>query len=281
MKVFYTPKQTVLKNKSFSPSAGKPALVMESWAKLGLPIELVEPTPCTRKDIVLAHKESYVFGVLGLWLNNGFSNRLKQVADSLPWTTGSFVSAAIHAATTGETVCSPTSGFHHADYNGGMGFCTFNGLMIAAIKLKEEGHAKKVGILDIDMHYGNGTDQIIEQLGIDYIHHWTFGHDFYPYKTPGRWLVALEGIVEGFKGCDVILYQAGADPHVDDPFGGILTTEEMYQRDLIVFKTAKRLGIPIAWNLAGGYQENIRDVLDIHDNTVKAWHKVYGGGKKS
>ena len=74
------------------------------------------------------------------------------------------------------------------------------------------------------------------------------------------------------RDCDVILYQAGADPHVNDPFGGFLTTEQLRERDRLVFEAAHSLGIPIAWNLAGGYQEDkgggIQAVLDIHNNTM-------------
>ena len=53
---------------------------------------------------------------------------------------------------------------------------------------------------------------------------------------------------------EVILYQAGADTHRDDPLGGVLTTAQMFMRDQIMFETAKNLGVGIAWNLAGGYQ---------------------------
>jgi acetoin utilization deacetylase AcuC-like enzyme len=65
-----------------------------------------------------------------------------------------------------------------------------------------------------------------------------------------------------------MLYQAGADPHVDDPLGGVLTNEQLRMRDRIVFRTAIKLSIPVAWNLAGGYQSPLRKVLDIRDATA-------------
>jgi len=71
-----------------------------------------------------------------------------------------------------------------------------------------------------------------------------------------------------FAGCDLLLYQAGADPHVNDPLGGWLTTEQLRERDRRVFTTCRDMRLPIAWNLAGGYQTNLRKVLDIHDNTM-------------
>ena len=81
-------------------------------------------------------------------------------------------------------------------------------------------------------------------------------------------------ILASFHGCDVLIYQAGADPHIDDPLGGWLTTEQLLERDTIVFKTARLMGLPVAWNLAGGYQRDkdggISKVLEIHNNTMRA-----------
>jgi hypothetical protein len=63
--------------------------------------------------------------------------------------------------------------------------------------------------------------------------------------------------------------------HVDDPLGGSMTTDQLYRRDLAVFYSLQSLGIPCAWNLAGGYQTPIRKVLDIHDNTLRAAAEVW------
>ena len=68
---------------------------------------------------------------------------------------------------------------------------------------------------------------------------------------------------------DNVLYQAGADVHVDDPLGGVLTTEQMIERDQIVFEAARASEIPIAWNLAGGYQTPLSKVVDLHVNTLR------------
>ncbi len=72
----------------------------------------------------------------------------------------------------------------------------------------------------------------------------------------------------------VIIYQAGADAHCEDPLGGILTTEELMERDRKVFEIARDLGVGIAWTLAGGYQKDsdggISKVVEIHLNTFRA-----------
>jgi acetoin utilization deacetylase AcuC-like enzyme len=79
-----------------------------------------------------ATKPRYVRDVLSLRTSNGFGTVSEAVAESLRWTSGSFVAAAMHAWRSGRIACSPTSGFHHAKYASGGGFCTFNGLMLAA-----------------------------------------------------------------------------------------------------------------------------------------------------
>ena len=89
---------------------------------------------------------------------NGFGNRSAGVAASLAYTSGSMVAAAEHAVLHREVVCSPTSGFHHAEYGSAGGYCTFNGLMVTALALKDAGLVNRVAILDCDAHYGNGTD---------------------------------------------------------------------------------------------------------------------------
>jgi acetoin utilization deacetylase AcuC-like enzyme len=163
-----------------------------------------------------------------------------------------------------------TSGFHHAEWNSGGGFCTFNGLVIAAQLLRVTGKAKCVGIIDLDQHFGNGTEDIISKLGLDYIRHYTFGgHGIQAGESAAAWLKELPKIVCGFKKCDVILCQLGADPFIHDPLGGVLEKDEMRLRDRIVFQVARKLGIPVAWNLAGGYTKDFQQVLDIHTNSAR------------
>ena len=82
-------------------------------------------------------------------------------------------------------------------------------------------------------------------------------------------------MAQQFGDCDLLIYQAGADSHIHDPLGGYLSTAQMQRRDHIVFATCRLLNLPVAWNLAGGYQRDeqnsIRPVLDLHDNTLKAY----------
>lgn len=271
--VFYSPEQ-VAEPQVASPSASKPRQVVERWQARGFTIEVLVPRPVTADDLALAHDWRYVDDVLALRAPNGFGNRSASVARSLPWTSGSMLSAALAALDSRLVACAPCSGFHHARYDEGAGFCTFNGLMVAALKLRALGRVARVGILDCDQHYGDGTDDIIDRKGArGWIRHATASRGYR--REAKSFLAALPGIVESFAACDVLLYQAGADPHVHDPLGGFLDDDQLAERDRTVFREARRLGIPAAWNLAGGYQDPLDNVLDIHDRTMRECADVY------
>lgn len=272
--VFFSP-HMVADSHSFSPSAGKPTAVVSSWQALGLPLDIREPEPVTVDQLKLAHDESFVDGVLSCEEYNGFGNRSAEVAASLPYTSGAMLAAACEAIANGAVAVAPVSGFHHAHYAGPEGYCTFNGLIVAARVLLGEG-AMRIGILDFDQHYGNGTDDCIKELKLSRkIRHYTAGKHFWRREQAAEFLEEIADLVRAMKDCDVILYQAGADPHVDDPLGGWLTTAQLADRDWRVFSAASRYGIPLAWNLAGGYQTPIRKVLDIHDQTMLACAQTY------
>jgi acetoin utilization deacetylase AcuC-like enzyme len=271
--VYYSPKQVSFPDSS-SPSPRKPVLVVADWIEQGLPIRIVEPLPASHEQIALAHAPKYVDGILNCELLNGFRGRQRDVADSLPWTCGSLLSAARGALNNGLVTCSPTSGFHHAGYETGYGYCTFNGLMVTALALKLEGTVQRVGILDCDQHYGDGTAEIMATLNADWIRHVSQEHWSQTEAAP--FIDQLPNVVRSFADCDLLIYQAGADPHINDPLGGFLTTNELAERDRIVFSMAKSIGVPLVWNLAGGYQEPLARVLEIHRNTMLACVAEYG-----
>lgn len=279
VKVFFDPRQNVTANDSFSPSAEKPAQVVASWQRLGIPLEIRAFDPLTVEEISQAHDPDYVQNVFALEAPNGFGNFNPEVAAALPWVCGSMTAAALHSYRSGELAFSPTSGAHHACYNHGMCYCTFNFLVIAAIMVRQSG-ASTVGILDLDQHYGNGTDNIIAKLGIDYIRHYSFGSQHLRRGGVSGWLSSLPDVVAGFEGVDLLIVNAGADPHISDPLGGLLTTRQMAMRDSIVFRCAAALNLPVCVSLAGGYQQDedggIGKVLELHDTMFRMATSAYG-----
>jgi len=195
---------------------------------------------------------------------------------ALPWVCGSMVASALHSLQTGETTFSPTSGAHHAGFAHGGGFCTFNFLIISSILAHRNG-AKGVGIIDLDRHFSDGTEDIIRKLDLSFITNYTFGAlSVQKGLSAERWLARLKNDLQKFSGCDLLLFNAGVDSHELDKLGGILTTGQMARRDHIVFSMAHTLGIPICTSLAGGYQRDgsgsIAPVLRLHDTTfATAW----------
>jgi acetoin utilization deacetylase AcuC-like enzyme len=266
MKVFYS-ERMVADAQSFSPSARKPREVMTSWRWRFPLLEVIEPEPATFDQLCLAHDPDYVRSVLSLRQPNGFGNHLPEVAASLPWTSGAMLGAARTALIEG-CAAAPVSGFHHACYASGGGFCTFNGLLVAAMVLRKERPRARIGILDFDQHYGNGSTDIIRELGLHWIEHYSAGAWWDRVEQAEPFLEEIPSIMGRFSACELLLYQAGADPHINDPLGGWLSTAQLRERDRRVFTSCWAMGLPVAWNLAGGYQTNLRKVLDIHDNTM-------------
>src|SRR5215212_2743941 len=172
--VYYTPRM-VADSASFSPSAAKPAQVVASWQQRGLAIEVIEPTPVTVEQLARAHDRDHVEKILACRKPNGFGNSSPEVAATLPHTSGAMLSAARRAIADRSVACAPVSGFHHATYRTAGAYCTFNGLMVTALALHHEDGAARVGILDYDTHYGDGTDDVIEQTGAAFVVHRSAG----------------------------------------------------------------------------------------------------------
>ena len=215
-----------------SPSAAKPAAVVAAWRTTWPTLEFRAPEPVTLADFERAHTRTYIDDVFALRVPNGFGTFSKEVNASLPYTSGALLTAARWALAAKTAVAAPVSGFHHAGHRMGADFCTFNGLMVAALALQAE--------------------------------HWTRP------EQAEDFLKAISTHLDAMTDCDVVLYQAGADPHIDDPLGGFLTTTQMAQRDWRVFNGLRERGIPVAWVLAGGYQTPLSKVVDLHVNTMRA-----------
>jgi acetoin utilization deacetylase AcuC-like enzyme len=96
---------------------------------------------------------------------------------------------------------------------------------------------------------------------------------------PIRFFVWLRRTIAEFNaaGCDLVLYQASADMHIDDPLGGLLDSAQLRERDRLVFAG---LQAPVVWNLAGGYRGGGEvmhcPVLGDHVATLRAAMRVVG-----
>ena len=177
-------------------------------------------------------------------------------------------------------------GFHHASYESGAAYCTFNGLALVAKQNPE----KRIFVLDCDQHGGDGTAIFTNRL-TNLVNFGIFGIRFgckagersltrYIHPKQGNFDLYRESIFEAFQYAsrwetDLIIYQAGMDCHQLDKYGSKwFTTELLYERDRLVFEMAKKMKIPLLFVLAGGYQE-LDNLVPLHVNTFKAANEIY------
>lgn len=281
--VVYSPAMVSTSSRPFAFSASKPQHVAAALRERGWPLRWVEPEPIDLDVLRRVHDPGFVDGVLSMRRPNGFGSHSESVARSLPYTCGGFHTGALWALREGLSA-SLTNGFHHAHHDHPRGFCTFNGLVISAVQLLESGRVERVAIIDCDYHYGDGTQALLEHLGLtSVVLHVSFGETFKRPDQSEAYLAAVDGLRDRLAAFapGVIFYQAGADTHVDDPLGGLLTTAQMRARDRSMFASAAALGIPLTWNLAGGYQQradgSIPEVVQLHLNTFEEALEVWSG----
>ena len=177
-------------------------------------------------------------------------------------------------------------GFHHASYQFGGAYCTFNGLALVAQAFPD----KKIFILDCDQHGGNGTAEFTLRLPNLFnfsIYGLAFGCPRYEraetrhiHKKTGSYDEYQQAIHEGIAaakawGADLIIYQAGMDCHQADPFGSTwFTTELIAEREKLVFNLTKAHNFPVLFVLAGGYQK-LSNLLELHLSTFRAAYQAY------
>ena len=260
--VYFRPEMSV-DSRGYSPSASKPAHVVADWLGSGLQIDVRTFEAATVSDLSHVHSRNYVKGVLSGEIANGHGNTNLGVSRSCLLTVGSFVAAAEEAVANEQVACSPTSGFHHAGFDYGRGYCTFNGLMAATWRMLTRKWC--VAIIDCDAHDGDGTQSILTHKGLhDRVHHWTYGRDNSGTFQWDRFERRIRNFMEEFlneteAAQRIVLYQAGADVHVDDPLGpgeAGMYESDMRQRDRLIFELCRSHQVPVVWNLAGGYQRD-------------------------
>ena len=170
--------------------------------------------------------------------------------------------------------CSTAGGTHHAFYDFGSGFCIFNDLVIAARHLLRQSQVRRVLIIDLDVHQGDGTAALCGAEPQIFTFSMHCGDNF-PFRKQQsdldvelpvgaddkeylRTLTALLPDLLSEVRPDFIFYDAGVDPHVEDALGKLaLTDQGLYQRDTYVLDRCLAQGIPVATVIGGGYQKDL------------------------
>jgi acetoin utilization deacetylase AcuC-like enzyme len=308
MKIFHHPGFAAPLGEHIMPIS-KFALVADRIREVLPEVEIAEPLPVTESDLLMVHTREYIDAI-----RTGEPRELAE-SQKFPWspqlfpsvclTSGGVLAAAKQALLDGSSAAL-ASGFHHSCADHGEGFCTFNGLVVALEGLRAQGKIETAAVLDLDLHYGNGTASLAESrpwlralsiYGNDYCqnvcfrdvrerHHEDglnhFSVPLIPLGSSDRGVLMdalnqnLDWLLANGRP-DILLYQAGADPLRDDPYSPLdLSHEDLMERDRRVFEYAKVNGLPVAWVLAGGYSKDIRKVVDVHVNTALVWREVFG-----
>lgn len=269
-------------------------------------VRVEAPAPIAQDDLRRVHTTAYIDAV-----RTGEPRALAE-SQKFPWSPalwpsvllscGGALAAAARALEQG-VAAALASGFHHAHADHGEGFCTFNGLVVAGEALRAAGRLRTLAVLDLDLHYGNGTASLCASRP------WLFNCSIYgndyaqnkPYRDveivrhqdgPNHVSVALpngsgrqELLVAVERGMsailangrpDLVLYQAGADPYKEDPYSPLdLDLDDLRERDRLVFDWARREELPLAWVLAGGYTPDVSKVVAAHLGTFDAAKAAY------
>ena len=270
-------------------------------------VRLAEPAPVTEADLRRVHTAEYIAAI-----RTGEPRALAE-SQKFPWspelypsvclTSGGCLAAARQALQDGVSAAL-VSGFHHACADHGEGFCTFNGLIVALDALVAAGEIRTAAVLDMDLHYGNGTAQLaalrphvfaLSLYGSDYRDNFCFrdvterhhedGENHRSCALPAgcdraKMLEIMDAALPliAARRPDLLLYQAGADPYFEDPYSPLaLDHDDLLVRDRRVFEFAKAHAIPVAWVLAGGYTSDVSKVVRVHLNTFRAWREIYEG----
>ncbi|MHA7055743.1 histone deacetylase family protein [Aquimarina sp. M1] len=183
-------------------------------------------------------------------------------------------------------------GTHHAYTNHGEAFCLLNDQAIGARYLLRNSLAKKILIVDLDVHQGNGTAEIFEK-DIDVYTCSMHGASNYPFKKEQSDLdIPLDSGTEDAaylkilketlpklietQQPDFIYYLCGVDILASDKLGTLgCTVEGCKERDRYVLQTCKDLSIPVMCSMGGGYSPDIKIIIDAHANTFRLAQEIY------
>jgi acetoin utilization deacetylase AcuC-like enzyme len=257
-------------------------------------VDIVSPTPATDGELLGVHDAEYVEAIRTgepAYLTDGSGVSWDAGLDAAVRASTGGVRDAVLAALEGGANGGPSvagslsSGLHHARYESGFGFCTFNGLVVGARAALRAG-AQRVLVLDLDAHCGGGTASLIEELGLTRVEQVDVSvHRFDAYRNIDRarlymadgsdYLDVVEGALADIDdpgSIDLVIYNAGMDAH--EGAGGVrgIDSATIARREEIVFSWAAGLGLPTAFVLAGGYLGPIdmQGLVGLHRLTIEA-----------
>lgn len=249
-----------------------------------------ELSPSLDSTILMVHDAGYVQQLLELSLDTRMVRKigfpLSQALVEREWLiTQGTITCCGHALRDGISL-NIAGGTHHAYADRGEGFCLLNDVAVAAAHVLDQGWARQILVIDLDVHQGNGTAAIFQNWPEVY----TFsmhGKDNYPlHKEKSDWDIELptgtqdeaylnllaEALVELKVQVqpDFIFYIAGVDVLATDKLGKLgMTLAGAYRRDKMVMQWALEQGLPMVISMGGGYSPKLSDIVEAHCQTYR------------
>ena len=255
-----------------------------------------KPTKIKNELVLITHEEEYFKRFTSLKLSNkeireiGFPlsqelvDRELEIAEGTIKCTGYSIKNGISMNIAGGT--------HHAFYNRGEAFCMLNDQAIAANYLLSKKLAKKILIIDLDVHQGNGTASLFN-LNPDVFTLSFHGKKNYPFRKEksdldiefddktgdSEYLKVLKEtvprIVDQFEP-NFIFYLSGVDVLANDKLGRLsLSIEGCKERDKYILEFCKKNSIPVQVSMGGGYSMVLKDIIEAHSNTFRLAQEIF------
>ncbi|MEL6363248.1 MAG: histone deacetylase [Pseudomonadota bacterium] len=298
MQVFYSPDFNLDLPDGHRFPGGKYALLKNRLLTDGVlqKAELFVSPQASRDDLLHAHDAAYIDAIETGDVDRGVMRRI-----GFPWSPAlarrSRVSvggalAAADAALDEGIAGQLAGGTHHAHRAFGAGYCVFNDHAVVALKALALGRARRVAVIDLDVHQGDGNAAILgerDDVFVVSLH----GEKNFPFRKQTSHLdiglpdgtgdadylaVLRDALPEVFAFApDLVLYQAGVDPLKEDKLGRLeLTYNGLMARDRLVLSACRRRGIPVSMAIGGGYADPIEASVEAYANTYRVAKEVYG-----
>ena len=253
-----------------------------------LKIEVVDkfyiPKECSIETMKTSHSLEYINHIknktldIKLQKKIGFPINDSVVKRSFVATGGTVLASKL--AMDFKLACNTAGGSHHATYNFGAGYCVFNDVAVAANYLKKKGLAKKILILDLDVHQGNGNSEIFSKDPDVITFSMHCAKNYPAKKARSDFDIELRDNMEDKEYLDIlkkniislnndrydfVFYIAGVDVHYNDRLGKLkLSDEGINLRDRLVIENFFSKKVPICGVLGGGYNKDFDKLIELH-----------------
>ena len=256
--------------------------------------EFFIPKPCSFETLNEVHLKDYILKIKDKSLDLlsqkkiGFPLNDSVVQRSFVATGGTVLASKL--AINHGLACNTAGGSHHATFNEGGGFCVFNDVAVAARYLQKKGYARRILIVDLDVHQGNGTADIFKDDSSVFTFSMHCKSNYPAKKTRSDLDVELDDNLEDAEyletlkkyikylnqeSFDFVFYIAGVDIHHDDRLGKLKITDRgIKKRDQIVIGNFYQKRIPLCGVLGGGYNKNFDKLVELHSMLHKSCAEI-------